>query len=397
MILKQGDVKVFWKVVGYIRLKFDGDNIYEFIDECKSRNIELKNLKKLSDSFYGDILSTTLKKTVSIAKEKSTSVKVEGRFGIAMKIFLYRNRIALIVASLLFSLLFFLNSIFIREIKVSGNVYLTDEQIKSVISDCGVKKGTLLWSVKPDEIKEEILKKCDHLSWVWIDIKGTTAYVDVREKISVPEVFDYDYACNIIAEKDGVIREAISESGVLYAKPGTYVKKGDLLIGGVYDSNEYAPVRFVHSKGSVKAYTTYTLSENCNFTYYSYELTGKSKRTYGLKIAGQVIKTGSERKGLYMERQNNKKITIFGKNYFSLGFTNSKYCEIIKKECTMGYNEAVNKTTENLIQRLRSTLPYDAEIIDIEKNYDDKSSTVSVTAHCIEDIGEELPIEIGWR
>lgn len=388
---------MLWKVVGYIRLKLDGDNIYTFIEKCKTNGTELKNVKKFSGSFYADVLSTSLKKIIEVSKELNISLKVEGRYGLAMKIFIYRNRIPLFIASLIFTLLFFLNCIFIREIKVSGNHYLTDKQIKSVISDCGVKKGTFLLSVKPDEIKEEILKKCDHLSWVWIDIIGTTAYVDVREKISIPEVFDYDYACNIIAEKDGVIREAISESGVLYAKPGTYVKKGDLLIGGVYDSNEYAPVRFVHSKGSVKAYTTYTLSEFCNFTYYSYELTGKSKRTYGLEVAGQVIETGSERKGLYMERQNNKKITIFGKNYFSLGFTNSKYCEIIKKECTMGYNEAVNKTTENLIQRLRSTLPYDAEIIDIEKNYDDKSFMVSVTAHCIEDIGEELPIEIGWR
>ncbi|MBR5507865.1 MAG: sporulation protein YqfD [Clostridia bacterium] len=388
---------MFWKVVGYIRLKFDGDNIYGFIEECKKENVELKNIKRLSGSFYGDVLSTTLRKTVSIAKANNVSVKVEGRFGLAMKIFIYRNRVALIIASLIFIILFLLNSLFIRQIKVSGNMYLTDEQIISVISDCGIKKGTFLHSVKPDVVKEEIMKKCDHLSWVWVDIKGTTAYVDVREKISKPNVFNYDYACNIVAEKDGVIREAISESGMLYAREGTYVKKGELLIGGVYDSNEYAPVRFVHSKGSVKAYTSYTLTGVCNLSYSSYTLSEKSDSSYGFKIFGNGFEIGSKPHNLAIRQQNDKKITVFGKNYFSLGFTNNKYCEIIKKECTMGYNEAVNKTTENLIARLKSTLPDDAEIIEVEKTYDAETAIVCVTAHCIEDIGEELPIEFGWR
>ncbi len=396
----QGDVKVFWKVVGYIRLKFESDNIYGFIEECRKSGIELKNIKKLSGSLYGDILSTQLTKILTVAKECETSVKVEGKFGIAMKIFIYRNRIALIVSALVFSLLFLLNSIFIREIKVSGNMYLTDKQIKSVISLCGIRKGTFVWSIEPDVIKEEILKKCDHLSWVWVDIKGTTAYVDVREKISKPDFFDYNYFCNIVAEKDGVIREAVSEAGILYAKEGSYVKKGELLIGGVYDSNEFAPVRFVHSKGTVKAYTNYTLTQECKTSYSSYEISGNKKNSYTLIAGNKGLEFGAKPKDLYLVEQNTKKLTIFGKNYFSLGFTNNKYCEIIKKECTMGYDESMNKTIQNLIKRLKSILPEDAVILDFEEKREKNQSgtyIVTVTAHCIEDIGEELPIEIGWR
>ena len=82
-----------------------------------------------------------------------------------------------------------------------------------------------------------------------------------------------------MAERDGVITEAISETGILYAKSGTFVKQGQLLIGGVYDSNENVPVRFVHAKGKINAKTTYTLRGDFPLSVTTYKRSDKTKKT----------------------------------------------------------------------------------------------------------------------
>lgn len=387
---------MLWSVVGYIRVRLSGENMLMFFNECNQNSIILKNVRRIKEYYYADILSTALKKIIPVTKKCDIELSVEGRFGLAMKLFIYKNRIAFLTAFTIFALLFALNSFFIKDIKITGNNYLTDTQIKSVLSECGIYRGRFILTAEPDVIKDALLKKCSVLSWAWVDIKGTTANVDVREKISKPEFFDKSYACNIVAERDGVVCEAIAKTGTLYAKSGTYVKKGELLIGGVYDSNEYAPVRFVHAAGTVYAKTTYSQSASFPLSYTSYSICENVKNSVGIRIFNQYFENNiSSDKSLIKTKSKEKNFKIFGKNYLPLGFTNKKYCEIIKKECVLDKEAAAGRAVSELSARLTAQLPPDATVVntahDISDN-PDGSVYVTVTFECIEDIAGELPI-----
>ncbi len=388
---------MIWSVVGYVRVRLCGENIHTFLDQCMKRDIPLKNVLCLKDEYSLDVLGTNLKKLLPIAKKCDVEMRVVGRFGLAMKLFIYRNRLTFFIALLAVFTIFCVNSFFIKDIIITGNNYLTSDQISTLLKSSGIYQGKFIPTISLEGVQEKMRKKCNTLSWIWVDIKGTTARVDVREKISKPEFFDPNYACNIVAERDGIITEAISELGILYAKSGTYVQKGELLIGGVYDSNENAPVRFVNATGRVYAKTSYTLNGNFPLSVTTYTLSDKTSSAFGFfspnkKFDFSSKKINSRSVKIHSKEKNFK---LFGKFSLPLGFTNNKYCEIIKKECELDKQTAIDKAVGELSKRLSSKIPHDATVINTFKEISDNpDGTISatVTFECIEDIGAKLPI-----
>lgn len=389
---------MFWKVVGYVRVRLSGDNILDFLNECRANDVELKNIIGLKNEYYADIISTRIQKAYNISKDFDVELGIIGRFGIAMKLFIYKNRIGFIASAAIFLILFALNSIFINEIIITGNNYLTDSQIESILSDSGIYRGKFIFSIKPDIIKEDILKKCNRLSWIWIDINGNCANVDVREKTSLPEFYDTSYSCNIVASREGVITEAIAQTGVLHVSEGTYVKEGDLLIGGVYDSSENAPVRFVRASGSVYAKTRYSLEDNYYMNYYSYSTNAKKITSFGIKLFGWSLETRpSPPQNSFLVKFNEKRIKIFGKKYLPLAFTNKQYCEIIKKECYSDKQQTEQRAVSDLAARLSASIPETATVVNTTKDIkynSDGSIYACVTFECIENIAVENPIAV---
>ncbi len=388
---------LIWSVVGYVRVRLCGENIRSFLDQCLKKGIPLKNVLCLKGEYRADVLSTNLKKILPIAKKCDIEIRVEGRFGLAMKLFIYRNRLTFFIALITLFVAFCVNSFFIKDIIITGNNYLTNEQISTLLRECNIYQGKFIPTISPDGVQTLMRKKCNTLSWAWVDIKGTTARVDVREKISRPDFFNKNYACNIVAERDGVITEAISESGILYAKSGTYVHKGELLIGGVYDSNDYAPVRFVHAKGRIYAKTSYTLSGNFPMSFTSYKLSDKNKTSLGIFTPKQKFEFFSPKSDIAMTKISSKEkyFKLFGKFSFPLGFTNNKYCEIIKTECKLDKLSATDNAIDELSARLSSQLPSDATVVNTFSEVNDSPDgtiSVTVTFECVEDIAAELPI-----
>lgn len=387
---------MLWFVVGYIRFKLKGDNITAFFEACRQNNITLKNIHSFSGEYYADALGTQMKKILQLSQAHCIDIKVSGHFGVAMKFFVYKNRVAFFAAFIIFLLSVFLNSFFIKDVVITGNNYLTNVQLDSVLKECGIYPGRFILSVEPEKVQDSMLRKCSRLSWVWVDIKGTVARVELREKISKPEAFDKNFACNIVAERDGVITEAISEAGTLYAKAGTYVQKGDLLIGGVYDSNEYAPVRFVHATGKVLAKTYYGLHGDFPLSYTKYNLAQSTDTAFGINFCNNQIKTHVSGENNIKIMSNEKIFNLFGKFSLPLGFTKEKYCEIISKECVLDKEQAAQMALDELKARLNAQIPSDAKVVntfeEVSENADG-SLCVNLTFECIEDITTELPID----
>ncbi len=386
---------MIWSVVGYVRINFSGENLHTFLDEMKKNGIELKNIRMGKNEVFADIAGNRWKEALEISKNNAISLRVIGRFGLAMKIFVYRNRIAFFLSALIFVIFFLLNSFFVKDINITGNKYLTDNQIKTMLSECGLSTGNLTFAVKPKDLQTKMMKKCDRLSWIWIDMKGTTANVDVREKVSKPDFYDKSYACNIVAKRDGVITNAIGMSGTVYAQVGSYVKKGELLVGGVIDSNEFAPVRFVRASGKVIAKTNYSLSDRFNSAYKKYSK-GEKLYEFTLTLFGYRLRFGNaDGKNVIMEKSETKNFQIFGKKYSGLGFTKTKYCEIIEKEYTLDMENTEKLAVKELNERLTSKLEPGVEIVNSERvlsKADDGTMTVTVNFECVEDIAEEKVI-----
>ena len=385
-------------LTGYSKIEFTGDEVLKCFECLQNNGIQLKNIKKVPCGYLAEIKRNRLKTVRDISTGFCVEIKVCRSYGVASKFIIHKKRYILIGGAIICAALFFVRALFVREIVISGNAYLTDEQVELVLSECGVERGKFIPNLKPNKISEQMIDKCKHFSWVWIDIKGTTAFVDIREKHHPLKLYDKSYACNIVAKKDGIISEAISESGINYATVGKYVRKGELLIGGIYDSNDYAPVRYVRAKGKVLAKTKYSLSDTYCANYYLYRKKGEVAKKVSANFFGfSVGKSRILNKNVFLAKSANHNLIIFGKKFSSLGFTNERYYEIIKEEYKMDMQTARQRAVDELSLRLRAYLPDGAEVIKVETEIEDnpdKTFCVTVFFDCIEDIGKEAEIQI---
>ena len=382
----------------YIRLKISGENISAFFNRCKNSGVNLYNIKKTDEGYLIDVKGKHYKALCLIAQNNNTQICVKGRFGLLMKLILYRGRKAFFAVALFLAIYYGINSLYISEITISGNEIFSDTQILQCLKENGLEKGSLKLGFEPKIFREEFIKDFPAISWIWVEIDGTKAIVSVREKITKPDFFDYSYACNVVASKDGVIKKAVSSSGTLLVTEGMFVRKGDILISGVYDSTDLAPLRFINAGGIVYASTSYSIEDSFNGKYISYSPKTDLKNSYSAKILNtKLFGDKSFDKSLLVMETQNKKTKIFGKNYLPLAFTNTKYCEIIRKEYTLNNEDTISLAVKELSQRLSLSLPPSAEIINTKKDVSknpDGSLKVKLTFECVEDIAQKQAIEL---
>ncbi len=387
-------MSLFWS--GYIRIELSGGSLREFVNRCKNSGFMLYNMKLSGEFCYIDVKSRDYKGIISIADECGTEYKINGRFGLMMKLFLYRSRKAFFAVVLLLTLYYGVNSCFISEINVEGNEIFSDVQIMQALKENDIYVGRLKFGIDPEIFQNEFIKSFPAISWIWIEIDGTKAIVSIRETVTKPEFFDPEYHCNIVAEKDGVIKSAIASGGTLLVGEGMFVRSGDILISGVYDSTDFAPVRLINSGGIVNAQTTYTEEDKFKCEYYSYTPAEKIKSRVNIRFLKTMLYDETPKAAFnVLLDENHINFKIFGKNYLPWGFTKTKYCEIIKEKHKLTKSEAEKMAEQELRQRLELSLPEDAEIIDTrtELSYNpDGSFNMKLTADCIEDIAVKLPI-----
>ena len=143
-------------------------------------------------------------------------------------------------------------SFFIWKIDIKGDKHISPYEIRQVIKDIGISKGSLKFKIDTDYIEEQIVAKNKNVLWSKVRIQGSTLQVEVVESFKPPVIEIDNTLGNIVADKDGEIVRIYTQSGTALVKQGDIVKKGDVLIagyqgkeGGIY---EIAPIGDVIAK-----------------------------------------------------------------------------------------------------------------------------------------------------
>jgi similar to stage IV sporulation protein len=179
---------------------------------------------------------------------------VISRRGIPVIFERYKHRYGIIVGMLAALALVFLSCNFIWEIRVTGNESIPSAEIKEMLRGYGFSVGAYIPSVNTDRIENRVLMETDTVSWISVNITGTVAEVQIRER-SAPELDDGDTSpANLGASKAGIIEEVRIYSGNVVVKAGQYVEKGALLVSGLYDSDRVG-FRYTTASGAVLART----------------------------------------------------------------------------------------------------------------------------------------------
>ena len=157
----------------------------------------------------------------------------------------------------------FLLSGIVWDIRISGNSAVPDYVIKEALADSGLSVGSVWSRLDRSMIEAEASAALTDIGWLNIHRRGTVAYVEVVERAQLPPKEEVNSApCNIVAELDCVIEDIDVTSGTAVVSPGDVVRRGDVLISGVVESE--SGVTFVAASGTVTGQVGGTVSASAS-------------------------------------------------------------------------------------------------------------------------------------
>ncbi len=138
-----------------------------------------------------------------------------------------------LIGAFLFFVIVLLLSNMVWGIQIKGATPQTEHTIRKELKEMGVRTGKLQFS-QPDveSIQRELSNRMDNITWVGVELKGTTFHFQVVEK-NAPQPIESTGLQHIIAKKKAIIVKMFVEEGDPKVSVNDYVKKGQLLVSGL--------------------------------------------------------------------------------------------------------------------------------------------------------------------
>lgn len=281
-------VKLFRLFSGYVRFRARGGFPERFINLCSNEGIPLWDISGGKRELYA---STTLRGYRNIrkcAKKSGMLPRIIKRAGLPFWLRSHKSRAGVLVGAVLSVSLIAVLSMFVWTIQVQGNEEVSTQEILAVFDEMGMHVGAQKRKIDVEKLKSDGLQKLPELSWLAVNIKGSAAVIEVRERVKAPQMAESGEPQNLVAACDGEIASVEVYEGKAAVKRGDAVLKGELLVNGIvtnYDSS----VSLHHARGTVTAYTTrkieHSVPYNQDFLLKNgNESSGISLSVFGLKI-----------------------------------------------------------------------------------------------------------------
>jgi similar to stage IV sporulation protein len=353
--------------------KFNIFDVCRDDDGCVTFGIDRKNFRRLRP----------------LVRKSHVKIHIQKKLGLPQRTRNYRHRFGLILGVIIIVVSLYISSLFIWDVQVSGCESISEQEVLTVLSENGFTAGGLKRKYNIREIENNFLKHNDKISWISINIKGTTAFVEVREKSEKPELIDASEPCSIYAARDGVIASVSDYMGYSLVKPGDTVTAGDLIVTGDY-TDKYGTQYKLHSYAKVMAYTTHTKTVTVPLKASEHVRTGNFKNKYSLKLIRFSVPLYFNGKILYNNydvTKSEKFLRLTDNFVLPISICKTTYTEIENFEYTKSKETALYDAYEQLRDFEYNLVGIRVLDREYEEQINEDSVTVKVMLNCYEDIG----------
>lgn len=383
---------------GFLEIHISGKFPERFLNICSAAGIAFWDLKIISPEEYSaKIKRRDMQKVTSLAESAMCTVIVRGERGAPFFLFRFKKRYIFIAGMLLCIVALYGTSARIWDFEVIGNETVSSEHILRQLGKLGVKPGVRAKEVDPEALEDLMLLRIKELSWFTVNVSGSLATVEVRERIPAPEVVDERAPCNIVAGKAGIIESISVLEGSAHAVAGDTITKGQLLVSGIVDNVSGA--RVVRAMAEIKARTWYTYTAKMPVELPFKSLTGENQSKYSLIFGSNRINfyfNSSFRFTEYDKIVERTRLTLPGGVTLPIVVERMTGREYSSHMAQVDGYDSEEVLKEHLLSRLERGA-HEAEIVSIEYDFDiaDGMLSATLTAECLEDIAvaAEIPID----
>ncbi len=249
------------------------DNVAALLNLCMYYCIPYDNFEAVENGVKLRFRLSALKKLKKEASARGICFEIEKTKGLPALFERYKYRYGILAGILIAVALIFLSQQFIWDIEIVGNEKITSSELCGILKKYDFSVGSYIPSINTDKIENKILIDTENISWISINIMGTVAEVQIRERALAEKFEGVTKPANLVATKAGVVEEVRIYRGNVVVRSGQVVEKGDLLVSGLFDS-ERVGFRYTRSAGEVYAKTTTEFFIEIPYKYEEIEYTG---------------------------------------------------------------------------------------------------------------------------
>lgn len=232
---------------GYVVIKVWGYSVERLLNLCGNHDILVWEIEDHGDYHTMHVSIEGFFALKPLLKKTGTRVAILHRYGLPffMSKMLARK---IFVAGLLGCILFWcLTSRFIWDIRIEGNLSLTEDVLLDYLEERGIHTAMKKSELEIEPLEQALREDYDLITWTSAQLKGTTLLIRIKEN-DMPVYEDNtpkeEQGVDLTAARDGVVTYIITRKGVPLVAKGQSVQAGDVLVSGavpVY--NEDSTVR----------------------------------------------------------------------------------------------------------------------------------------------------------
>lgn len=388
-------IRVIQWLYGFIKFRYYNGFVEGFVNDIYSAGLNVQNITCRDGVVYAQCSARTYKKLRHIAHKNGGIIRIEHKSGPIFAFLKIQNRWGLFVGALCLVLIINVLSGFVWNINIVGNERIPQSDIMLFLEENGVRVGTFSRSINCDVVENLFMASFDDCAWAHINLKGSTATFEINEVDSKPDVVNQSVVTNVIAKKDGIILKTTTFDGWQVANVGDGVAKGDLLISGIYESDEVKKNLFAHARGEMIAKVDesfeMTISrQQCQKSYTSTR-TFKSIFFYGIRIPLYIGSSKIENADVDID---NNYLVLNGRE-IPIGIV-TKTAKLFDLNTVVLNDKDLNAITIDEVNKKIERQLNGCEIIsqDVDVSLGATSAVAKVDLLCIEDIGDEVMVKV---
>ncbi|MDQ5983718.1 MAG: hypothetical protein RUMPE_00744 [Eubacteriales bacterium SKADARSKE-1] len=380
-------------IFGYVIFSATGCFPERFMNLTARYGICLWNVKKNKNTFTASAMASEYKTLRKIAKKSSMKIKLSEKRGLIFITKKYKSRKGIPIGILCFFVIIYFLSLHIWNIDIKGNNSIEENEICSLLSELSIESGTLKNKIDTSSIERMAMNRFSNISWFSVNIRGCNLEIELKEKITPPELVEKETPCNIKSTSDAHITRMEVYSGTAEVKNGDAVVKGQLLVNGIVEDS-FGKNILQHADAKIFATTIKTLKESTDLNSTEEVATGKVIKRKYIKILSlkfpltlTPIPKGNFKRKI---KKNNIKVA---KASLPITMYKEYWEEFAKKKKIFTKDEACSITKENLKKREELELKnIKIQKKDTLEKIIDNKYYIIATYNCEENIATKEPI-----
>lgn len=387
----------FLLAFGYRRIYANAQNALALLNLCMEKGYVYAAFESDEEGGIAFITSIfTARRLLRQCSVHGICVAEVGGGGIPHFIWRYRRRMGMLLGLLISAFLLLFSSRFVWDVRVTGNETVTEEEVCKALRECGFGVGSYIPDFHGNELENRVLIASDRIAWISIYMDGTVAVVQIKENL-MPPTKEPATPANLVAACDGQIELLELYRGNSVVSIGQAVRKGELLVSGLYDSNTVG-YRYTRAAGRVLARVEDTFRIEIPLTYeekvYEEAKTGEVSLDF-FNFSVKIFKSSGNSELSCDIIEEKKGLDFLGLRDVPIGLTVSTHKPYRTVTATRTEEEALALAYAQLDEAL-ALHASTAEILQksISTTMTDTALILDCSVRCIRDIAVQVEFEV---